>query len=435
MGGEADIDHSPSDDIENRANSVTEGILTSLDNNTVSATAFTPRPRVPSPPQSPPIYSKPVRNQETTQNTGLDDTSNSVPEGILVSLDDITVSATASTPRPRVLSPPQSLPINSRPVVSQELSDNTTLNDTSNSVTEGIFFSFDDSETAANSDLISLNENMENELLVSSQAQASATNDQDVYGALWGDTGAAASTNGDSSFSLPPPPPLNRNANDRSPGSAASGGVVRPERGARRSVGQTPERPRLQAENNIYSFGNSAPTPGSTASTPGSPMSPPSYTAQAPVTPVRCVPPFDIPVSPISPLMPPFYTPSDSLLGASGFRRPVSGATDLPAPVVSNEPAPTNLLVLSPKMLEAIGTDDNDAPQVGGWNAPPGEEGAPPPYMARGLLSRGAQTSLKKSQVELLRKEVAHAGGVKVILRRIDCHHTLALVECFNGVW
>ena len=30
---------------------------------------------------------------------------------------------------------------------------------------------------------------------------------------------------------------------------------------------------------------------------------------------------------------------------------------------------------------------------------------------------------------------MSHEGGVKVLLRRVDCHHAIALVDCFNKVW
>jgi len=72
---------------------------------------------------------------------------------------------------------------------------------------------------------------------------------------------------------------------------------------------------------------------------------------------------------------------------------------------------------------------------VCGWDMPPADAGAPPPYMARTVLNRGAHKSLKQSQVELLRKEMDHPGGVKVTLRRTDCFQTLAFIEAYNGVW
>ena len=39
------------------------------------------------------------------------------------------------------------------------------------------------------------------------------------------------------------------------------------------------------------------------------------------------------------------------------------------------------------------------------------------------------------SQVEVLEKEMSHTGGVKVMLRRTDCHHTIALVDYNHKVW
>lgn len=72
---------------------------------------------------------------------------------------------------------------------------------------------------------------------------------------------------------------------------------------------------------------------------------------------------------------------------------------------------------------------------IGGWNHPPDEDGAPPPYLPRTMLDTTNLKSLKESQVELLQKEMNHPGGVRVMLRRVDCHHTLALLDCFNAVW
>ena len=104
---------------------------------------------------------------------------------------------------------------------------------------------------------------------------------------------------------------------------------------------------------------------------------------------------------------------------------------------VSEEDLGPDLSVLPSKMMEALGFGDTED-AVGGWNVPPPDDagvGAPPPYMARGMLSRGAHKSLKQSQVSLLQKEMDHPGGVKVTLRRVDCHHAIALVEAFGSVW
>ena len=83
------------------------------------------------------------------------------------------------------------------------------------------------------------------------------------------------------------------------------------------------------------------------------------------------------------------------------------------------------------KMQEADGADT-----VVGWNSPPeADEGAPPPYMARGVLQRGAHVSLKHSQVTQLKGEMASEGGVTLTLSKLDCHHTMAFVDCFHAVW
>ena len=69
------------------------------------------------------------------------------------------------------------------------------------------------------------------------------------------------------------------------------------------------------------------------------------------------------------------------------------------------------------------------------WNAPPeADDRAPPPYMARGMLLRGADVSLKHSQVSQLKGEMASAGGVTLSLSKLDCHHTIAFVDCACSV-
>ena len=51
------------------------------------------------------------------------------------------------------------------------------------------------------------------------------------------------------------------------------------------------------------------------------------------------------------------------------------------------------------KMREALGLDEG-GDGVYGWNAPPCDESdAPPPYIPRNAFNRGAQKSLKQSQV------------------------------------
>ena len=94
---------------------------------------------------------------------------------------------------------------------------------------------------------------------------------------------------------------------------------------------------------------------------------------------------------------------------------------------------PFSSSIVPPKMLEALGISDDD--MVGGWHAPPPDTDAPPPYSPKNQLQKGANKSLKLSQVEVLRREMAHTGGVRVLLRKIDCHHNIAMVDIAGKVW
>lgn len=95
--------------------------------------------------------------------------------------------------------------------------------------------------------------------------------------------------------------------------------------------------------------------------------------------------------------------------------------------------------LLPDKMREALGLQEDFAGQnnaVEGWNMPPPDDrAAPPPYMGRNILERGANKSLKMSQVQQLHAEMTMEGGLKVRLRKIDCYHTIALVDCYDSVW
>ena len=74
--------------------------------------------------------------------------------------------------------------------------------------------------------------------------------------------------------------------------------------------------------------------------------------------------------------------------------------------------------------------------QVHGWNVPPPTtDDAPPPYIGRNVLERGANRSLKQSQVEKLKKEIGTTSGVKVTLRKIDCFHAVSLVQIDKRIW
>lgn len=120
---------------------------------------------------------------------------------------------------------------------------------------------------------------------------------------------------------------------------------------------------------------------------------------------------------------PPPLSPFDFGPGRCSF-----GAGDVPSSPAGALPA---------KMMEALGlSDGQDNDVVCGWNVPPlDDQGAPPPYMPRSASNRGPQVSLKERQVEALKKEMEHAGGVKVVLRKLDCYHNVAWVECYGGVW
>ena len=134
------------------------------------------------------------------------------------------------------------------------------------------------------------------------------------------------------------------------------------------------------------------------------------------------------PTSPLTQTHP--LSPQTPIVGATGYSSPsvLDRQSSLPS---------TPLGVLPPKMMEALGISghpEDDA--VFGWNIPPPDnQDAPPPYMPRNVLNRGSQLTLKQNQVELLQKEMGHAGGMKVILRKVDCHHMVAWAEGYGGTW
>lgn len=80
--------------------------------------------------------------------------------------------------------------------------------------------------------------------------------------------------------------------------------------------------------------------------------------------------------------------------------------------------------------------DTTSSDPVSGWTiAPPVADDAPPPYMPRGMLERGANKSLKVTQAQDIKKQQDNPGGIRVILKKIDCHKTLAIVQCFGANW
>ena len=101
-------------------------------------------------------------------------------------------------------------------------------------------------------------------------------------------------------------------------------------------------------------------------------------------------------------------------------------------PVVSNEP-----VIVSSKMQEAYGQNDDANCPIFGWSAPPPEDGAPPPYTPspRPPSRQLSVKSLKESQTEHLQQEISNTGGVRVVLSKADCHQTVAFVDCFGAVW
>ena len=125
-----------------------------------------------------------------------------------------------------------------------------------------------------------------------------------------------------------------------------------------------------------------------------------------------------------------------------------------PAPPVRVSP---QSFVLPPKMVEAYkNTFTTTGPPVTGEAPPPysPEAEAPPPYapptparrqqqqaspvstaspQQRLMLQRGM--SLKESQIEVLKREQANRGGVRVTLRKVDCHHSVAMVDAFGSLW
>ena len=52
-----------------------------------------------------------------------------------------------------------------------------------------------------------------------------------------------------------------------------------------------------------------------------------------------------------------------------------------------------------------------------------------------GTEQQQPKSSLREQQVLRLRQEVAHPSGVRLMLRRRDCHNSLALVEIFGCLW
>src|SRR5437588_260261 len=43
--------------------------------------------------------------------------------------------------------------------------------------------------------------------------------------------------------------------------------------------------------------------------------------------------------------------------------------------------------------------------------------------------------SLRETQVLKLQKEIAHESGVKLTVRKRDCHNSIAFIEWFGSIW
>jgi hypothetical protein len=57
-------------------------------------------------------------------------------------------------------------------------------------------------------------------------------------------------------------------------------------------------------------------------------------------------------------------------------------------------------------------------------------------HSVKGFIASSATTvSLKEREVDQLRQEIRHQGGVQVQLRKKDCYQTLALVDFMDAVW
>ena len=192
-------------------------------------------------------------------------------------------------------------------------------------------------------------------------------------------------------------------------------------------AGGSPSRPNTLAQSTLNPppINSSMASPNMPLSRPlGSGLSAPSSTGHTPLSPGLT-----------SNAAPP-YTPQAASVGMGG----AMGYSFSPAPNGPNTtPSPSSPLnVLPSKMMEALGISDSSGanPEVCGWNAPPlDDHDAPPPYMPRNMPNRGQQKSLKQTQVEGLEKEMNHAGGVKVTLRKVDCHLTIAWVDCAGSTW
>lgn len=62
-------------------------------------------------------------------------------------------------------------------------------------------------------------------------------------------------------------------------------------------------------------------------------------------------------------------------------------------------------------------------------------DGLPPDISPGVVLQRGANQSLKETQVQEIEKQQRCSGGVKLVLSRADCHQTVAFIECFGSFW
>lgn len=104
-------------------------------------------------------------------------------------------------------------------------------------------------------------------------------------------------------------------------------------------------------------------------------------------------------------------------------QRPQSLNAELQSSLASNQNAISNHRATEPQQA------DNSLAVL---ESPPANE------PAQNILQQGLsfQTmSLKQAQVQALSVEIAHRGGVRLLLRKKDSINAIALVECFGAVW
>lgn len=108
------------------------------------------------------------------------------------------------------------------------------------------------------------------------------------------------------------------------------------------------------------------------------------------------------------------------------------------AQIASSSSAQSTLLRPPIELYEAIFDTTNNRPQRPHSLEPlssqiPLDEG-PPPYESISVNDL-TPVSLRESQVLRLRKEIAHPSGVRLMVRKKDCHNSIGLIDLSNNVW